>query len=99
MDVGYRYLGNYSAVDPAYSRSMSCDDCKVSWTGCWDNFQCPLCGQGELPSTEINDSSYLDACCEANEPSNERLQENLEELKRLHVELRGILDELEEMVR
>jgi len=49
----YKYLGNFSAVDPAYSRHMTCDDCKVSWTGCWDNFQCPKCGHGELPSNEM----------------------------------------------
>lgn len=115
---GYRYLGNYSAVDPAYSRGMSCDDCRVSWTGCWDNFQCPLCGRGELPSAEIkerhlrvvrsqeavkrlNDFSYLEERRRKNRPGNDqlRLQENLEELKRLHGELRGILDELEEAVR
>ena len=48
----YKYLGNYSAVDPAYSIGMSCYDCKVSWTGCWDNFQCPVCGEGELLSME-----------------------------------------------
>jgi hypothetical protein len=21
----------------------------VSWMGCWDNFQCSCCGEGELP--------------------------------------------------
>jgi len=48
-----KYLGNFSAVDPAYSRHMECYDCDVSWTGCWDNFQCPICGDGELPSNEL----------------------------------------------
>ena len=48
----YKYLGNYSAVEPAYSRDMYCDDCRVRWTGCWDNFMCPQCGKGELPSCE-----------------------------------------------
>jgi hypothetical protein len=48
------YLGNFSAVDPVYSRHMECYDCRVSWTGCWDNFQCPKCGKGELPNSEIN---------------------------------------------
>ena len=48
-NVKYRYLGNFSAVDPAYSRGMSCSDCKVEWIGCWDNFMCPECGEGELP--------------------------------------------------
>lgn len=49
-----RYLGNFSAVDPAYSRLMSCYECNVEWVGCWDNFECPECGEGELPSTYIN---------------------------------------------
>ena len=46
----YQFLGNLSAVDPAYSRSMECHDCEVRWIGCWDNFQCPKCGEGELPT-------------------------------------------------
>ena len=52
----YKYLGNYSAVDPAYSRGMHCHDCMVSWTGCWDNFQCPLCGGGDLPSSDFKEA-------------------------------------------
>jgi hypothetical protein len=47
------YLGNFSAVDPAYSRHMVCHECNVSWTGCWDNFQCPRCGEGDLPSSDL----------------------------------------------
>lgn len=46
----YKYLGNFSAAPPWHSVSMSCDECRVSWTGCWDNFECPKCGRGELPS-------------------------------------------------
>lgn len=46
----YKYLGNFSAVDPAYTKSIYCDDCKTRWDGCWDNFMCPECGEGELPS-------------------------------------------------
>lgn len=45
----YKHLGNFSAVDPAYSVYMTCDDCQVAWEGCWDNFECPQCGKGELP--------------------------------------------------
>lgn len=45
----YRYLGNFAACEPWAAQAMSCDDCQVSWTGCWDNFQCPRCGKGELP--------------------------------------------------
>lgn len=48
----YKNLGNFSAVDPWWSVHMTCDDCKVSWTGCWDNFECPQCGKGELPWCE-----------------------------------------------
>jgi hypothetical protein len=51
----FEYLGNFSAVDPAYYRAMSCYKCHVSWTGCWDNFQCPKCGEGELPTSEIKE--------------------------------------------
>ena len=46
----YEHLGNLSAVDPWHRRFMQCHDCQVSWDGCWDNFQCPRCGNGELPS-------------------------------------------------
>lgn len=46
------YVGNFSAVGPEYSRYMTCSDCNVAWTGCWDNFECPKCGQGELPSCD-----------------------------------------------
>jgi len=47
--IEYKYIGNFSAADPAYSRGFSCHDCKVDYTGCWDNFMCPICGKGELP--------------------------------------------------
>jgi len=53
IEQEYKYLGDFSATPPWHSRSMSCDTCKVSWTGCWDNFQCPHCGMGELPNYEI----------------------------------------------
>ena len=44
-----KYLGNFAACEQWAAVSMQCDDCDVSWTGCWDNFQCPKCGKGELP--------------------------------------------------
>ena len=56
----YQYLGDFSATPPWYSVSMSCHDCKVSWTGCWDNFQCPKCGNGELPDLSL-DKAITDA--------------------------------------
>jgi hypothetical protein len=45
----YKHLGNLSATPPWHTREMDCHDCKVSWGGCWDNFQCPECGEGEIP--------------------------------------------------
>ena len=48
-ESSYEYLGDFSSTPPWHSRSMACDDRRVSWTGCWDNFQCPKCGAGELP--------------------------------------------------
>jgi len=47
------YLGNFAACEPWAAQGMTCYDCNVSWTGCWDNFQCPKCGKGELPSCEL----------------------------------------------
>ena len=44
---GYKYLGNFSATEPWHSRHMLCSDCMASWIGCWDNFQCPQCGEGD----------------------------------------------------
>lgn len=44
-----KYLGYFAACEPWAAVGMQCDDCSVSWTGCWDNFQCPKCGKGELP--------------------------------------------------
>lgn len=53
----YEYLGDFSATPPTHSRAMSCHKCRVSWTGCWDNFQCPKCGEGELPTSELLDAT------------------------------------------
>jgi len=50
----YKFLGNFSAVDPVYSRQMCCHDCEVEWVGCWDNFMCPICGEGDLPSRDTD---------------------------------------------
>ena len=44
-----KWLGDLSAVDPWHSVYMECVDCNVAWAGCWDNYQCPRCLQGELP--------------------------------------------------
>lgn len=45
-----RYLGNFAACEPWAAVGLQCDDCNVSWTGCWDNFECPVCRKGELPT-------------------------------------------------
>lgn len=50
------YLGNFSACEPWAAIHMTCEPCKVSWTGCWDNCECPRCGKGELPWMEIFDT-------------------------------------------
>ena len=49
MESKFVYVGNFSAVDPPYSILQCCYDCKVEWTGCWDNFMCPKCGKEEIP--------------------------------------------------
>jgi hypothetical protein len=49
----YKDYGNRSSVDPPYSVAMRCDVCKTKWIGCWDNYECPECGEGELPSSEL----------------------------------------------
>ncbi len=51
-----KYLGDFSATPPWFSVYMVCDKCNVSWTGCWDNFQCPQCGEGELPNCNIDET-------------------------------------------
>lgn len=43
----YENLGYRSAVDPAYSIVLFCDQCLVHWTGCWDECCCPRCGSAE----------------------------------------------------
>ncbi len=47
-ESGYRYLGNFAACEPWASKMMYCNTCMTSWIGCWDNFQCPECQEGEL---------------------------------------------------
>lgn len=39
-----KHLGNFSAAPPERSVHLECDRCQVSWTGCWDAFECPRCG-------------------------------------------------------
>lgn len=51
----YEYLGDFSATPTGRSVYLICHDCGVSWTGCWDNFQCPKCGKGDLPTSELGE--------------------------------------------
>ena len=44
--LGYRFVGNLSAVEPAYAIHLSCDNCMVFWIGCFDANCCPECGDG-----------------------------------------------------
>jgi len=46
---GWKDYGDLSAVEPWHRVAMRCHACKTKWLGCWDNFQCPECGRGELP--------------------------------------------------
>jgi hypothetical protein len=50
---GWRDFGDLSAVDPAYRRAMRCEACRIVWGGCADAFECPACGVGEPPRTEV----------------------------------------------
>lgn len=52
-----KYLGNFAACEPWAAVGMQCDDCDVSWTGCWDNFECPICRKGELPYRHDDESA------------------------------------------
>lgn len=54
VKVSMQYLGDLSAVDPVYTRRMTCEHCNVSWDGCWDAFECPQCGDGELPNSDLS---------------------------------------------
>ena len=49
-----RYLGNFAACEAWAAIGMQCDECNVSWIGCWDNFECPICRRGELPNADRN---------------------------------------------
>jgi hypothetical protein len=56
-EFGFVYLGNFAACEPWAAKSMQCDKCMVNWVGCWDNFQCPRCGEGELPGYDVNEEA------------------------------------------
>lgn len=52
--LAYTHYGDLSAVGPKYSVFLYCDNCKVSWDGCCEVFQCPECGQGKPPIQSMN---------------------------------------------
>jgi len=56
----YKNLGDLSAVEPWHRVAMCCHDCKLEWSGCWDNFQCPKCGKGELPYDKGSDKVIIE---------------------------------------
>jgi len=56
----YRYLGDHSATPPWETRHMVCHTCRVEWGGCWDNFQCPICGEGELPTWTLSADFFFE---------------------------------------
>lgn len=60
MTGEYEYLGDFSATPAWHTRHMMCHDCRVSWGGCWDNFQCPKCGKGDLPSCDLESQNHRD---------------------------------------
>jgi hypothetical protein len=67
----YRYLGNFAACEVWAARHMSCDTCRVAWTGCWDNFMCPECGEGDLPGCEPTGMTLRQMFEEANSQAKE----------------------------
>jgi hypothetical protein len=38
-----KYLGDFSATPPWFSMHLQCYKCNVSWTGCQDAMECPIC--------------------------------------------------------
>jgi hypothetical protein len=44
ISEAYENLGFLSAAPPERSISLSCDKCRVRWTGCQDAAECPRCG-------------------------------------------------------
>lgn len=47
--IDYKKIDTGIGADPIHKVEMYCDNCKVRWDGCWDNFSCPICGNGDPP--------------------------------------------------
>ena len=60
LKENFKHLGDFSATEPVHSRFMQCLNCRVSWVGCYDNFTCPICGEGEIPKFGSKDFVKLD---------------------------------------
>lgn len=43
----YENLGDLNAAPPERSIFLYCDKCRVKWTGCQDQSECPRCGNTE----------------------------------------------------
>jgi predicted RNA-binding Zn-ribbon protein involved in translation (DUF1610 family) len=41
------YYGNISAASPERSISLNCEICGITWTGCQDQYECPMCGNSK----------------------------------------------------
>ena len=52
---GEKDYGDLSAVDIIYQVSMYCEKCNVRWYGCWDNYECPECFTGDLPTCDLDE--------------------------------------------
>ena len=55
------YLGNFS-TSIAYSISLSCHHCGVSWEGCAAESECPKCGRPKGFHADDRDKCYCDEC-------------------------------------
>jgi hypothetical protein len=61
MSESPKYIGDFAACEAWAARLLTCSRCNVCWTGCWDNFQCPTCGEGDVPTNDaINCALFED---------------------------------------
>jgi hypothetical protein len=44
MNYTHKYLGSMNQMQDSFGRLMNCNNCNVSWVGCWDNHECIYCG-------------------------------------------------------
>lgn len=58
---GYRDLGDFS-VAIGRGTPLSCHHCKVSWTGCMAESECPECGRPKGFRQDDHNECYCDTC-------------------------------------